>query len=163
MDPSNPEDAKKVGISGYAWGSKLDDVTDGLSNTIYLMQVPPGLSRPWAAGGGATIMGLNEKDPMADFAYPRPDGERGAHAIMGDGTILWIPANIDPKVFLAMATRAGGETLPANLDQLCPKVELKKAEPEPPPAPMLDEAPAPRLKVEGVAKDPPPPLKDEKN
>jgi len=72
-----------------------------------------------AAGGGATIMGLNENDPMADFAFARPDGEVGAHAIMGDGTIRWIPAKIDPKVFLAMATRAGGEQLPANLDQLC--------------------------------------------
>jgi hypothetical protein len=128
MDPSDKDAAKKVGITGYSWGSKLDEVTDGLDKTIYLMQVPPGLSRPWAQGGGATLMGVDEKDPMAAFAYPRPDGERGAHAIMGDGTIRWIPEKIDPKVFLAMATRAGGETLPANLDALCPKVEVKKVE-----------------------------------
>ena len=53
MQPSSAtaEHAKKVGISGYTWGSKLDEVTDGLDKTIYLMQVPPGLSRPSSVGG----------------------------------------------------------------------------------------------------------------
>src|SRR5207249_1932268 len=54
-NPSNPAHQKLVGISGYDWGSKVEEVTDGLANTIFLMQVPPGFSRPWAAGGGATV------------------------------------------------------------------------------------------------------------
>ena len=164
LDPSDKDAAKKVGITGYAWGSKTEEVTDGLDKTIYLIQVPPGLARPWAAGGGATVMGLNEKNPMADFAHPRPDGERGAHAIMGDGTIRWIPEKIDPKVFMALATRAGGEALPTDLDKLCPKVEVKKVE-EPklvtvdPPVGKADAAPAgpdnvaPAPRAKGAAKE----------
>ena len=42
-----------MGLTGYDWGSKPEEVTDGLSNTIYLMQTPPGLQQPWIAGGGA--------------------------------------------------------------------------------------------------------------
>jgi len=57
LDPTHPDAVKKVGISGYTWGSKLDEVTDGLANTIYLMQVPPGLSRPWRRAAGRRSWG----------------------------------------------------------------------------------------------------------
>ena len=33
-----------MGISGYDWGSKVEEVTDGPANTIYLIQVPPGIT-----------------------------------------------------------------------------------------------------------------------
>ena len=52
-NPANKEQAKLMGMTGYDWSSKPEDVTDGLSNTIYLMQAKPGLGRPWIAGGGA--------------------------------------------------------------------------------------------------------------
>jgi hypothetical protein len=114
---------KLVGLSGYDWGSKVEEVTDGLANTIYLLQVPPGYARPWAAGGGATMTGLNPADPMADFKHKRPDGKEGTYAIMGDGTVRWIPADIKPSDLLALATRAGGEKLSADLDAIAPKVD----------------------------------------
>src|SRR5205823_5481533 len=112
-DPSDPSFPKtKVGITGYGWGSKLEDVTDGLANTIYLMQTPPGLQQPWIAGGGATVRGLDETDPMAAFKYTqRGRTKQGSYALMGDGSVRFIPADIDPQVFLALSTRAGGETL----------------------------------------------------
>jgi hypothetical protein len=125
LDPAAPDAAKKVGITGYNWGSKVEEVTDGPDKTIFLMQVPPGVPRPWIAGGGATVVGLNEDNPMADFAFARPDGQVGAYAIMGNGDVRWIPAKIDPKVLLAMATRAGGEPLP-DLDAVAPRVTGKK-------------------------------------
>lgn len=141
-DPKNPAHAKLVGITGYDWGSKVEEVADGPANTIYLLQVPPGLSRPWAAGGGATVMGLDPKDPMAAVKHPRGDGQEGTYAIMGDGTVRWLPAKIDPKVFLAMATRAGGEKLP-NLDEVAPRVELPtKADAVPADAPKPAAKPA---------------------
>jgi DNA-directed RNA polymerase subunit M/transcription elongation factor TFIIS len=121
FDLKNPAQAKEAGITGYEWGSKVEDVTDGLENTIYLIQSPPGVSRPWAAGGGATVVGLDPTDPMAAFKHTRPDGQEGTYAVMGDGTVRWLPATIDAKVFLGMATRAGGEKLP-NLDEVAPKV-----------------------------------------
>lgn len=133
--PANPATKKSLGLCGYDWGSKVEDATDGLGNTIYLLQVPPGYSRPWAAGGGATVVGLDPKDPMANFKHRRPDGREGTYAIMGDGAVRWLPADIDPKVFLAMATRAGGETLP-DLETFAPRVlapgqQELKAEPKP--------------------------------
>jgi hypothetical protein len=121
-----PDQLRMIGITGYDWGSKPDEITDGLDKTIYLIQVPPGLSRPWIAGGGATVVGLNPDNPMADFVHVRPDGKAGTHAIMADGTVRWIPAEIDPKMLLAMATRAGGEPLPADLDEVAPKVDPPK-------------------------------------
>jgi hypothetical protein len=163
-DPANPAHQKLVGISGYDWGSKVEEVTDGRANTIFLIQVPPAFSRPWMAGGGATVMGLNPADPMADFAFDHPDGrggkKRGTYAIMGDGAVRWIPADIDPKVFLALATRAGGEKLP-DLDTVAPKVEdpSKPAEafapvPAEPPAKPTDTAP-PEKKEAGKTETPP--------
>ncbi|MBX9584403.1 MAG: zinc-ribbon domain-containing protein, partial [Gemmataceae bacterium] len=129
-DPrANPAQAKLAGITGYDWGSKVEEVADGPANTIYLLQVPPGFSRPWAAGGGATVMGLDPKDPMAAFKHKRADGKEGTYAIMADGTVRWLPADIPPQVFLAMATRAGGEKVP-NLDEIAPRVDPEAAKPE---------------------------------
>jgi hypothetical protein len=67
-------------------------------------------------------MGLDPKNPMADFKFARPDGKVGTYAIMGDGVVRWIPADIDPKVLLAMATRAGGEPIP-DLDKVAPRID----------------------------------------
>ena len=63
------------------------------------------------------------------FENQRPDGKWGTYAIMGDGTVRWIPAEIDPKVLLAMATRAGGEKI-ADLDAVAPRVDPPGAKPE---------------------------------
>ena len=77
-NPKNPAHAKKMGIAGYEWGSKVEEVTDGLEYTIYLMQTPPGLQQPWLAGGGATIRGLNESRPDAGLpSHLRHSGRQG--------------------------------------------------------------------------------------
>ena len=41
-DPTDPELARRVGMTGYDWGSKPADVKDGMANTIYLIQTAPG-------------------------------------------------------------------------------------------------------------------------
>jgi hypothetical protein len=127
-DPKSPEFARKVGITGYDWGSTLEEITDGLDKTIYLMQTAPGLSQPWLAGGGATVRGLNEADPLDGFrhSFGTPDGKPGTFALMANGDIRFIPADIDKKVLLAMATRAGGEPLD-DLDRHAPLVYPKRA------------------------------------
>lgn len=130
-DPKNPEQSKKVGMVGYDWGSKVDEVKDGLSNTIFLMQTPPGLSQPWIAGGGATVRGLNEADPMRGLAhtYGTPSGKSGTYVLMGDGSVRFVPAGINPKVLLAMSTRAGGDGADlGNLDTGAPRVDIPKPE-----------------------------------
>lgn len=122
-DPKNPAHARKVGITGYDWGSAIEEITDGLDKTIYMMQTAPGLSQPWLAGGGATVRGLNENDPLDGFrhTFGTPEGKPGTFALMANGDIRFIPADIDKKILLAMATRAGGEPLP-DLDRHAPLV-----------------------------------------
>ncbi len=121
LNPKNPDDAKKAGMTGYDFASKPEDVTDGLSNTIYLIQVPPTYQRPWMAGGGATLQGVNDKgnDPARPFMVKKGDGSRGTMVLMGDGSVRAIKEGVDPAAFRAMATRAGGETI-ADLDKLAP-------------------------------------------
>ncbi len=145
--------AKKVGITGYDWGSKVEEVSDGLDKTIYLMQTPPGLQQPWLAGGGATVRGLNETDPMQGFrhTYGTPGNKPGTFAMMGDGSVRFIPGDIDPKILLAMATRAGGEDL-SDIDKHAPLVSTPKNKDaelrtsDSPPAGKAETAPEPREK-----------------
>jgi hypothetical protein len=149
-NPNDPLYAKKVGITGYDWGSKLNpnEIPDGLSNTIYLMQTPPGLSQPWIQGGGATVRGLNEANPMQGFAHNYTHtGQPGTYALMADGSVRFIPATINPKVLLAMSTRAGGEDL-ADFDREAPPVKPKKIDTELKADPkLIDPKPAEPKKV----------------
>ena len=50
FNAANKSDQKLMGISGYDWGSNVDEVTDGLANTIFLLQAPRAFSS--ALGGG---------------------------------------------------------------------------------------------------------------
>ena len=124
-NPNEPKYAKLVGITGYEWGSKPAEISDGMSNTIYMIQVPPGHNRPWIAGGGATVMGVDHENPIADFVHTEPGGKRGTYALMADGSVRHIPDTIDPAVFKALVTRAGGETI-ADLDVKAPKMPVPK-------------------------------------
>lgn len=120
-DPADPELARRVGMTGYDWGSNPADVKDGLANTIYLIQTAP-TQRPWIAGGGSTLVGVSDGDnPMEPFLHRRPDGKRGTYALMGDGSVRWIPEGTNPAVFKGMVTRAGAETL-TDLDKVAPVV-----------------------------------------
>ncbi len=123
MTPADPAAAKKVGILGYGFGSKPADVTDGLANTMFLIQTPPdGIQRPWVAGGGATAAGVDDRgDPVKPFLVKRADGSRSTMVLMGDGSVRTIREGINPEVFRGMATRAGGESIP-DLDKTAPKV-----------------------------------------
>ncbi|HEY1187348.1 MAG TPA: DUF1559 domain-containing protein [Gemmata sp.] len=159
-DPNttDPNVKKRLGMTGYNWGSRAEDVTDGLANTIYMMQTPPTtLSQPWIAGGGATVRGFNEEDPMSGFRHTN-GGKPGTYALMGDGSVRFIPANIDRKVLLALGTRAGGDladladvnsSAPLVDPPKPPKAEVKKgpdAPVKPDPNQKVEQAPPPREK-----------------
>ncbi|MGL4419710.1 MAG: DUF1559 domain-containing protein, partial [Gemmataceae bacterium] len=125
-NPTDPAFAKLAGITGYDWGSKPAEITDGLSNTMYMLQVPPGYNRPWIAGGGATVQGVaDDNDSLKDFVHTTPEKKRGTYALMADGVVRWIPEGTDSKIFRALATRAGGETI-TELDKIAPKVAAPK-------------------------------------
>jgi hypothetical protein len=118
--------------------------------------VPQGQEGAWIAGGGSTVRGVAEDAdcvrPFVCAKYRMPKGGEvpGTFAIMGDGKVRFIPATIDPKLFRAMCTVAGGEEGLANIDVIAPVVpgdeesqpELKVKPEVPPPAPAAPPRPA---------------------
>jgi hypothetical protein len=122
--------AGKLGVFGYDRVTKKEEIKDGLDKTILLLQIPPDYSTPWTAGGGGTVRGVSEDfDAVEPFVCTEYQGKRGTFAVMADGKVRFIPADIDPKDFRAMCTIAGGEQL-GLLDKIAPEV------PNPNPAPV---------------------------
>jgi hypothetical protein len=140
----DPATAKLRGVFGYDRETKKADIKDGLEQTIVLIQVPPEPKAPWIAGGGSTVRGVSEDlDCVKPFVCTDYQGKRGTFAIMADGKVRFIPANIDPKTFQAMCTIVGGDRI-RDLGKVAPEVlppeeqpqaELKTEEPKKPNAP----------------------------
>ena len=145
-------------MTGYDWSSTPEDVTDGLSNTIYLVQLPPGQPRPWIAGGGSTLLGVDTsvENPLADFVHQTPGGKAGTHVLMGDGSVRFLSADASPELFKGMVTRAGGETL-ADLDKFAPKEFPEGYTPElrggPATMPITTRPPSPPVAPGGASVD----------
>ncbi len=102
---------KKVGVFGYDRIVKFRDVTDGLSNTIAIMEVKGGIGA-WGAGGPSTIRGLTKKPYING-----PDGfgsnfTGGLNSLLLDGSVRFLSENIDPAVLEALSTIHGGEQIP---------------------------------------------------
>ena len=141
--PDTPEYAKRLGIFGYNRQAKFADVVagDGLANTIFMIQVPPNVQRPWIRGGGATVQGVPETGSIKPFVSVSKDGKRGTHVLMADGSIRFISETVSDDVFKALATYKGGEKV-APIDTIAPvekmrdtvltspMVEVKKEEPK---------------------------------
>jgi hypothetical protein len=152
--PANdPNLANKLGIFGYDRGAKMSDIKDGAANTILMAEVPPVFKRPWLAGGGATVVGVPEKNSFQPFISSEKGGKRGSYVIMADGSVRFIAEGISDDVFRAMCTMNGGTndvTFVVNRDAV--KVESAEQKPvaqspvEPPPT-----AAQPEPKAEAVA------------
>ena len=129
---NDPATAKKRGIFGYDRTTRLQDITDGVSNTIMMAQVPPTHKRPWLAGGGSTVEGVLEKDSIRPFVSPQPDGKRSTLVVMADGSVRFISENISDDVFKALCTIQGGES-GVIIDRDAPPVPRPEGPTEPPP------------------------------
>jgi hypothetical protein len=147
---NDPAMAKKLGVFGYDRVTRKDDIKDKLSETIVFLQVPADYRAPWLAGGGSTVRGVSEGSdavqPFVCTVYPanpdlktKWDGKQGTIAIMADGKVRFIPADIGPKIFRAMCTIAGGEDI-GRIDDV---------------APVIPNGEEPELKAEGPAGAPP--------
>jgi len=111
--------ADRLGIFGYDRVTKVVDATsdnpseiskERLGKVIALIQVPPDYRSPWLAGGGATVRGVSNDEKTCvqpfvctEFRPAKADKpERGTFAIMGDGKVRFIRANIEPALFRSM-------------------------------------------------------------
>ncbi len=123
----NPAVAGKLGVFGYDRVTKLSDIKDGPEGTIVALQMAPEHATPWMAGGGSTVRGISEEaDCVQPFVCAEYQGRRGTFAIMADGKVRFIPADISPETFRALCTIAGGEQV-KNLDEVAPVVPGEEA------------------------------------
>lgn len=81
------------------------DVTDGLSNTIMVVEADRGSAVPWTAPQDVQV---DADDPLASMGHTHPGG---FHVLFADGAVKFITHGIDTETFKAMLTRAGGETI----------------------------------------------------
>ena len=103
----------RAGVFGYDQIAKPSEITDGQSQTIMIIGTGE-FANPWIQAGGGTIRGARE--PLFDETTGLGSlglSEKGSFAVMADGSVRFISAEIDPTAFNAMCTIHGGE----NVDQ----------------------------------------------
>ena len=86
-----------------ATGPQIRDFTDGLSNTIVLVEADPDQAVEWTKPDDWQ---LDPANPMAGLGRSRPGGFLATFA---DGSVQFIPAGTDPGTMNAMMTHAGDE------------------------------------------------------
>jgi hypothetical protein len=116
--PRLPKEHPKAGIFGYDRKTALDDIRDGASHTILMIQVRD-VFGPWLQGGGATVRAAQSPPYLGvtgGFGSPGPNG--GAMTIFADGSVRFLSKDIDSAVFESLCTINGGE--PVDPDQVAP-------------------------------------------
>jgi prepilin-type processing-associated H-X9-DG protein len=116
-----PKDSPRAGVFGYDRTIALKDITDGTMNTILALEsfIDNG---GWAAGGRATVRSIDPDDQPyigIDRQFGRLHAQRSwfgtmqtsANAAMADGSVRQIRHTINPRVFEALVTIAGGEQI----------------------------------------------------
>ncbi len=108
--PTLPATDRRAGVFGDDRVITSADIKDGASTTMMIAETTR-QAGPWLAGGRATVRGLDPSRPP----YLDAEGQfgsvhrRGANVLMADGSIRFVKESVDPKVFEAMSTIAGGE------------------------------------------------------
>ena len=82
----------------------LGDVTDGLSNTVFLVET---------SAAGAHWAEPKDMD-ISQLGAP-PPGNRAEGNLIGlmDGAVRWVDRSIDPRTWQGLLTRSGGEVIEA--------------------------------------------------
>jgi prepilin-type processing-associated H-X9-DG protein len=110
----------QAGVFGYEKSARLQDITDGVSTTMSVIETAKD-NGPWAAGGASTVRGLEPGQP-----YIGPDRQfgglhsGGAMTAFADGSVRFISDKISPSTFEALATIAGHEQVP-DLTDIAPR------------------------------------------
>jgi len=120
-----PKESPRAGLFGYDRVVSLEDIKDGTSATIMVIETnaTPG---PWAAGGISTLRAVNADD-QPYIGVGRPFGgmhvrerswfRKEQHLVsvgLADGSGRWLDESINPQTFEALVTIAGGEKIDAD-------------------------------------------------
>ncbi|MGH7137676.1 MAG: DUF1559 domain-containing protein, partial [Pirellulales bacterium] len=106
-------DDPRAGVFGFRPRFAAAQIPDGASNTIALAGVSQKLGA-WARGGEATLRGLTQRPYINGpdgFGSGQPDGMLVA---MADGSVRFLPKDIDPAVLEQWVTVGGGDTVPSH-------------------------------------------------
>lgn len=111
-----PRTDPRAGVFGYEEVAREADITDGKSQTMMVAGAGE-LANPWVFGGGATIRGAREPvfDKTSGFGSKNISGG-GTIAVMADGSVRQVSANVDPRVFKAMCTIRGADSVDIERD-----------------------------------------------
>jgi prepilin-type processing-associated H-X9-DG protein len=99
------KDDPRAGFFGYDRRIARGDVTRGETETMMVAESLAGRA-PWAAGGPATVRGVNPAE-RPYIGWGRAFGglhARGAHVLFVDGHVALIDARVNPEVFEAQST-----------------------------------------------------------
>lgn len=123
-----PKSDPRAGIFGYDRQTAPDDVKDGLSNTIFMIEADKALLGPWLAGGGSTVRGTsmagNDVGRRGGFSSPSYSGKNGVWVMMADGSTRFLSKDVSPEVFKALCTMNGSDSAGA-IDLIANRVTLE--------------------------------------
>jgi hypothetical protein len=103
------EDTAEAGIGlPTDEGLRIASVTDGLSNTVMIVESAATKAVPWSA---PIDLAADVDNPLAGTRLD--DGAQVLNVAMGDGSVRSLPSGIDPEVFWFLLTRSGGEVIHA--------------------------------------------------
>jgi prepilin-type N-terminal cleavage/methylation domain-containing protein len=134
-DAEAPIDVDNNGVLFLNSNIRYRDIRDGASNTIFVGEHADVDPLGWASGTRATLRNTGTTPATTGWTqgkYPNPavEGAKGAdaailavggfssphtggaHFLIGDGSVRFISANVNPSIFTGLGNRAGGE-LPA--------------------------------------------------
>jgi len=115
-----PKGDAKAGIFSWERSTTIDDITDGLANTMMVIETMRD-NGPWVAPGRPTTRGLDpDEPPYLGEAAQFGSGHRTHQGFdfltstitnvgFADGSVRSLSSSISPQVFEALATMAGGE------------------------------------------------------
>jgi hypothetical protein len=117
-----PVGHRRAGVFGYDRATKPNDVRDGVSVTLLIMESGRG-PVPWARGGEGTVAWFDRPPhagPGRTFGLPHRDGSVAwpwrpppcGNVAFVNGSVRYFTAALAPEVFEALATCAGGEVPP---------------------------------------------------
>ena len=105
-----PASDPRTGVFGYDRPVKQADIKDGLSVTLLVAETA-WENGPWAAAGPATTRGVDpDRRPYLGPGQPFGGTHRGGGMVaFADASVRFLAESMDPTVFEALATIAGGE------------------------------------------------------
>jgi hypothetical protein len=126
LDPDDP----RAGVFGFRPRVSPAQIPDGASNTIALAGVSQKLGA-WASGGAPTVRGLTQR-PYINGPDGFGSGQPGGMLVgMADGSVRFIPKEIDPEVLERLVTVKGGDAPPDAVAKSSPPARPAPDQPSP--------------------------------